>query len=79
MNTKNLSKTDNSLEWLIKADGGGTVENDVNVFSQDALIHFTQIQLWLCEVTVHCYDLLCKARLLILQSFKQLSGEMKSK
>lgn len=68
-------QTNNSLEGLIEADGGGTVEDDINVFNQDVLILFTQIQLWQCEVTVHCNDLLCKAWLLILQSFKQLSGK----
>lgn len=30
----------NLLQWFIKADGGGTVEDDVNVFSQGALIRF---------------------------------------
>lgn len=61
-----------SLEWLIKADSGSTVEDDVNIFKQHVLILFTEIQLWLREVTVHCNDLLSKAWLFILQSVKQL-------
>lgn len=65
----------NSLEWLVKADGGGTVEDNVDVFSQDSLIFFAQIQFRLREVTVHRDDLLGEARLLLLQSFKQLNQE----
>lgn len=34
----------NLLQWLIKTDGGGAVEDDVNVVSQDTLILFTQTQ-----------------------------------
>lgn len=62
----------NSLERLVEADGGGAVEDDVDVLGQDTLIFFAQIQLRLCEVTVHGDDLLRKARLLLLQSFKEL-------
>lgn len=65
-----MKDTRNILEGLIKADGGRAVEDYINVFRQDALIFFAQIQLWLCEVTVHCYDLVCKGRLFLLQSFK---------
>lgn len=62
--------TTNILEGLIKADGGRAVEDYINVFHQDALIFFAQIQFWLCKVTVDCYDLVCKSRLFLLQSFK---------
>lgn len=65
---------DDSLERLVEADGGGAVEDDVDVFGQDALILFTQVQLWQCEVAAHCDDLLCEARLLLLQSLEQLRG-----
>lgn len=65
---------ENSLERLVKADGGSTVEDDVDVFSQDSLIFFAQIQFRLCEVTVHRDNLLGEARLLLLQSFKQLKS-----
>lgn len=48
------------------------MEDDVDVLGQDTLIFFAQIQLRLREVTVHGDDLLRKARLLLLQSFKEL-------
>lgn len=51
------------------------MEDDVDVLGQDTLIFFAQIQLRLCEVTVHGDDLLRKARLLLLQSFKELRIE----
>lgn len=70
MQVKSKKLRNNSLEWLIKANGGGTVEDYINVFGQDVLIFFTQIQLRLHEVTVHCDDLLCKTRLFLLQSLK---------
>lgn len=60
----------NSLEGLTEADGGRAVEDDIDVFRQDALILSAQIQFWLREVTVHCYDLVCKGRLFLLQSLK---------
>lgn len=60
----------NSLEGLIEADGGCAVEDDIHVFRQDALILSAQIQFWLCEVAVYCYDLVCKGRLFLLQFFK---------
>lgn len=66
------SASQNSLERLVEADGGGAVEDDVDVLYQDTLIVFAQIQLRLCEVTVHGDDLLRKARLLLLQSFEEL-------
>lgn len=65
---------ENSLERLVEADGGSTVEDDVDFFGQDSLIFFAQIQFRLCEVTVHRDNLLGKARLLLLQSFKQLKS-----
>lgn len=65
-------QSQNSLERLVEADGGGAVEDDVDVLSQDTLIFLAQIQLRLCEVTVHGDDLLREARLLLLQSFKEL-------
>lgn len=60
----------NLLEGLVEADGGCAVKDDIDVFHQDAVILSAQIQLWLCEVTVHCYDLVGKGRLFLLQSFK---------
>lgn len=65
---------ENSLERLVKADGSGAVEDDVDVFGQDPLIFFAQIQLRLREVAVHRDNLLGEARLLLLQSFKQLKS-----
>lgn len=67
------SASQNSLERLVEADGGGAVEDDVDVLGQHTLIFFAQIQLRLREVTVHSDDLLGEARLLLLKSFKELS------
>lgn len=66
------SASQNSLERLVEADGGGAVEDDVDILGQDILIFSAQIQLRLCEVAVHSDDLLREARLLLLKSFKEL-------
>lgn len=65
----------NSLERLVEADGGGAVEDDVDVLDQDALVLLAEVQLRLREVTVDGDDLLRKARLLLLQSLKELGAE----
>ena len=53
------------------------MEDDVDVFGQGGLVLFAEIQVLLCEVTVHCNDLLRKIRLLILQLVKQLTMQTK--
>ena len=67
----------NSLERLIKANSGGPVEDDVDVFGQGGLVLFAEVQVLLCEVAVHCNDLLRKIWLLLLQPVKQLTMQTK--
>ena len=66
------------LERLVEADGGGAVEDDVDVVGQRFLVVSAQAQLRLSQVAVHRHDLLCKVWLLRLQPLKQLGGESQS-
>lgn len=65
------------LQRLIEADGGSAVKHDVDAACEGLLVLFAQVHVRLCQVAVHCHDLLRKVWLFLSQLVEKLKQTFK--